>query len=417
MERANQYFVSFSLLLVPVLMVLYKSIASIYISICLLWSLALVCVVAPKSIFHKWEKLLICTVLVYVLLALMNLFWTGYNYHGAKQLGYIIRLIAVVPILLILHRSRPNLHLFMWGVIIAALMSFFFAVYEIDYSGMIRAKGSTDSILFGCFSILFASISGLYAIYWVKQRRVVNTLLGIISFSCGLVAALASGTRGALIAVPIIIVIQLSYAMVLSDVQRKMKVAIVAVIFSGLAMGSFLVPDSGYKRFYVAVKEISTYQPGQGTSIGRRLDAWYEAYVAFLENPIFGIGHGRQYAFVEAKVKAGMPGMGSAQLSDSHSDYFFILSRRGGLGLLSHLILLLILSCTFFTIWRKASSNIQVLAAACGVVVISSYAIFGFTSTLFIRSQALCIFAYLLAVLMYFSTNGNSSDELHERLS
>jgi glucose-6-phosphate-specific signal transduction histidine kinase len=116
MERASQYFVNFSLLLMPVSMVLYKSAASTYVGVCLLWSLVLIRFVPSKSAFHKWEKILIYTVLAYVSLALFNLFWEGYNHVGAKQLGYIIRLLAVIPILVVLHRARPNLHLLMLGL-------------------------------------------------------------------------------------------------------------------------------------------------------------------------------------------------------------------------------------------------------------------------------------------------------------
>ena len=77
----------------------------------------------------------------------------------------------------------------------------------------------------------------------------------------------------------------------------------------------------------------------------------------------------------------------------------------------AHLALLLVPLGIFFISMKKARSEHQRLAAACGVAIVLSYAIFGLTFTLFVRSQALCILAYLVAILIYFSIHDSASNE------
>ncbi|HET7569041.1 MAG TPA: O-antigen ligase family protein [Gammaproteobacteria bacterium] len=146
-----------------------------------------------------------------------------------------------------------------------------------------------------------------------------------------------------------------------------------------------------YRYFYTA------------TSVGARLAMWGVAWDIFTNHWIAGVGTGAYRAAAAMRVDEGLAAPVTATYDHPHNQYLNALASRGIIGMIELLLLLGVPAYLFAGRLGARDAAVRRCAYA-GMIVISGFAIFGMTETIFNHSLIIdyyVIFVGTFTALMY----------------
>lgn len=229
-------------------------------------------------------------------------------------------------------------------------------------------------------------------------------------------ASVLTGTRGAWLAVPIVLVIYLF------DLAYFFRWSAVKVAGYAL-MALLLIAITAYQnpiiksRYDLAVNETQLFfhptpesrQKAEDTSVGQRWLMWSNALYMIQIKPWLGWGKKGYLDFKNERILNGEVLPQIAKYTDAHNDYLDALAKRGLFGLLS-LLALFILPFILFTNILVNGSFEQRSFALSGVVMIIGYAISGLTCTFMTINMDVMFYSITTLVLWGLIAGGNPSD-------
>ena len=178
--------------------------------------------------------------------------------EGFRLLGRYFRLLFVVPVLLALRRYQPPAVAVWGGLGLGALLLGLDAVLEsLDTRSFLRPDGDTNvAILFGDLATLttFACAAGY--IYIDSRLPRFGPFLVAGSVLMGLLASFLSGTRGAWVAMPVLLILFLSCRHLLRP--RAVLVGAVAVV-ALFALLVYLPGTQMLQRIRLTATQVDTY--------------------------------------------------------------------------------------------------------------------------------------------------------------
>ena len=177
---------------------------------------------------------------------------------GFRLLGRYIRFLFVLPVLLALRRYRPPAPAVWAGLGLGALILGCDAVWEsLDASGFLRPDGDTNvAILFGDLATLTTFLFAAGYTYIDARLPRSGPFLVMACVLMGLLASFLSGTRGAWIAVPVLLVLFLTCRHLLQPRIVLAGSAVAIVLF----IGFFLLPQTHVReRLANAYSQIRVY--------------------------------------------------------------------------------------------------------------------------------------------------------------
>lgn len=132
--------------------------------------------------------------------------------EGFRLLGRYLRLLFVLPVLLALRRYHPPAAAVWTGLGVAALLLGLDAIWEsLDAGGFLRPDGDTNvAILFGDLATLTTFMFAAGYIYIDSRLPRLGPWLVAGGVLMGLLASFLSGTRGAWVAMPVLLILFLS---------------------------------------------------------------------------------------------------------------------------------------------------------------------------------------------------------------
>jgi O-antigen ligase len=278
-----------------------------------------------------------------------------------------------------------------------------------------RANGDENAVPYGMFnSTISALLLVVFVSSYVKQISTSNkmkyTLRGVILAiaSLALLAAVASGTRAALILIPITIIF-----IYLTHYPLKKSISISAIIVISLSAGLYFSPPNAVKQKLTHAYD-NTYnffaigdRKSKLTSMGQRLEQWKESWCIFKITPLTGSG---PRSFSEAHQTYGGPSNCDATQYRAHGDYqahSLYFNQLGTLGILG------ILSMGYWFIYatklswgqRNSKNNIIKLGASMMLIVILCFLVNGITLDLWFKNHVmdkhLLIWALPLLLMFY----------------
>lgn len=205
------------------------------------------------------------------------------------------------------------------------------ALGEVFLEGRGRAWGGVYENRFGQYAIWLVALCILHVFLndtWSKFSRYILPVAALL----GLVAAWLSGSRGALSALPVLVVLLLLKSL---NWRNGLFVAGVVAIFIGA--GCYLSLPI-YQRFIMLYQEVFQYfsEPVfSATSIGIRLELARVSLMTWLEHPLLGVGYASLRQLYESHPGLGVPDAGILAIPGFHSDWFQVIGIGGGLLLLS----------------------------------------------------------------------------------
>lgn len=302
-------------------------------------------------------------------------------------------LIVVVLAIAMIQTPRPDVfNLFLWGVRAGAVAGFIFALFQVLILGHLRAKGGmANPIPFSNVTLL----AGAMSLIGVGRLSGWQRLAALTAGLAGLGACLLSQTRGALLALPLVALIlgRHNFALIRAYPRRAVLfLAVLVVTFVGLFV-FIKLPD----RFQILARHLEEPQTVMSAdpSTSHRAILWTYGARAIAERPL---GYGSQNAVEEVRRIAARDGYVVPPYTHLHNEFLTVGVGRGLFGLC---LLLLLLAAPIIIAWRSPRDGRYQERLAFGLLLSSSYVVFGMTNVLFSQDQMITFFvsAYLILFL------------------
>jgi O-antigen ligase len=299
-----------------------------------------------------------------------------------------------------IQRYRPRADWFWVGLALGAIGGSIFAGYQSIVMGL-RAGGHTNPIQFGNIALLFGVLCMVRAMA-DPQRGWLNSLmwLGLVA---GLAASVWSQTRGGWLAVVLI------FAWILVNATRDWpvvrRVSVAFIIFACLAIPSLQPNGVVQSRVKEGVMQLNDFiESGeQNNSVGIRLVLWSVGIDGLKHAAVFGQGHQGWVEVRDAAIEEGRLAGFAHQFSHLHNEYLDVAFKRGLVGLVLYLAMLLVPMLMFFKPYlQDARPDVRALAMA-GMVIPMMFMDFGLTQTFLSHNSGrvvLCSLWMCLAGLM-----------------
>jgi len=276
-------------------------------------------------------------------------------------------------IALAIYRSDISFEKFLISIKIEAILIGLIALYgtfimgHMGYSGMYNANTFADIAV---TLVLFSAIS----IKTESKREFIFTLVAV---SFGILAIALSGSRGALVAITLMMLLYIIILQLMPNRDTK-RVLILWVVAMSVLFGSLYLSDRMRGKLVLINTEVSQWEPGRDNtgSVGIRLEMYSAGIQAFLDSPWVGYGYynatkaASRYATTDKAAKK------MARYWHLHNEYISAMVNAGMMGLITLLALFIIPLRVFFGHLRSPDSAHY---GAMGIFLILGYASLGLT--------------------------------------
>lgn len=265
-------------------------------------------------------------------------------------------------------------------------------------------------IFIGGFATLIASFSIVYLLTLADSN--IKKAISLVVFLLATILAILSESRGVWLYYPVLLIILLfMYRKKMSLKQWFISLAIVVVIVSGFSIETPKIMKTrirgavdGYKHFQINGENHS--------SVGVRFDMWIDSLKIFIESPFIGTGISdfASHRKLLPRKQALKP---KAEFGHAHSIYFNILATTGLLGFLGLIVFVFLLPLRFFLkIWQNTDSTKLKFYSLSGIVLISSFMVFGLTESWLSRNPFVRSYLIIMVLLMSSIMFVTKRDEL-----
>ncbi|MDW6020937.1 O-antigen ligase family protein [Mesorhizobium sp. BAC0120] len=339
-------------------------------------------------------------------------------YYNAKILCTVLLMIPIyvhndglsgletpAKTLLVAYIIVMNIDRFRWKVLLCgtsagALLALTFGLFQVGLYVADRSGGATNPIRFGMIALALGSICAVGLLYSHNDRRM--AALSFAGFCAGIGGAFLSGSRGAMLALPFMLLL---LAPVLW--RRSSRALLMIPVFMLILAGALLVGNVGKMstRIATAYTNISMGLTGgeaamDDRSVGDRTKLLFMAFRLFEQHPAFGVG-ANGWNDESARLAAAPDPNDRITYSynQAHNQYADDLAKGGIFRFLLGFInlflpLYLFLKCEPFA--DKKGSEF----ALAGVIVSLSFMIFSLSESLMILSLPAMVHAMLTFYLL-----------------
>jgi len=312
-------------------------------------------------------------------------------------------LLFAIPLLKLYTRYSPSIQ-FVWGMFIAGAMAIgVYSIIELWITPGGRAGGSTgQAVLFATMAAaLTGAVSASYS--FLSKYRSLGTIIFILATGLGFTALLLSGSRGAWLAIPFIILFILLFYF--EKISWLKKSVLIFFAFIVIPLASYQVTFVS-ERVNIAVEEVSKVMAKnpnleqRNTSVGLRVELWRTALDIFSESIIFGVGPGSYKNAMKKYVEENDALPRLPNMKHAHNQLLNTLMTKGLIGAIALIFMLTSHLYVFIKYLKRSNStDIRTLAlAAC--MIIFTFIILGLTSSPFERKITLVFYAFSLSVLL-----------------
>lgn len=256
--------------------------------------------------------------------------------------------------------------------------------------GQPRPSGRLNAIVFGQLALVCAVYALAGLLRDPGRRRSLAYLAGV---GAGIAATVASGTRGAMLALPLLGALAWRSSPLASAFEVAHRRALVAVVLAlALLAGVFGHRLELWDRLARIDDEVAAYQEGTvGTqAVALRLALWTAALELAAERPLFGVGAQRFKPEVERLQAQGRYPADAVVYSHAHNLPLSVLAEYGAIGLA-------VLVLAGWLAWRGLARSPPDLRRL-GRVGLATWIVLGMTNDVFAHQNTLRVLALGLAL-------------------
>jgi len=370
----------------------------------LLVLLALFSLWRAREVSQSYRHELLLPIIFFFIALLLSLVNAEDWYRAFKWSGKLAFFLFLIPTVLGLKRLSVNL---LRPLGLGLLLAGFIVGGVAGYAQIIlhrgRAIGQYNPIIFGDLAMLVAILVICVGLSGMYQRWLL--WLMPLSAVCALYAAVASATRGALVTVPIVLMLHLF--LVLKNrygqgKERRRGGIVAGILFLSVMLSPLVFQDKIGFQVDRTSRSVLAFIGGEKfqSPTAIRLLLWDISFEIWQEHPLLGTGMGDFIVDQERMMNEKRTTLKKKQ-PHAHSIYFNFLSRTGLLGLVTMIAALLVLPFRiFYRSLSHAKTAEERFACLGGMSLIICYAAFGLTEAVFSRSAFIASFAFFLAVFL-----------------
>ncbi|MGB6099304.1 MAG: O-antigen ligase family protein [Comamonas sp.] len=319
---------------------------------------------------------------------------------GADRMVKYWLVLLLLPALLV---RSPAVWALFWGCVLGAVGAGLTALWQTAGLDWPRAQGYTNAIQFGNLALLLGLWCGVWALHVPAGRR---RVVAWLAAGMGLLASIASGTRGGWVVLPPCLLLILWFTLgrpgrgAADRLARSLGLTLVICV--PLA---FLSPVQ--ERVHEAVTQYwSSSTASEGTSVGLRLAEWEFAWQRGVRHPWLGVGQKGYEADQRKAVASGESPPEMLKLNHAHNEWLDMFAKRGVIGVVG---LLVFFGLPLALFWRAlgrlsreaAARPSRRAAALCGLVTVLGFFGFGMTQVMFAHNNGNLM--YLLSVSVWLA--------------
>lgn len=345
------------------------------------------------------ERLSIFGVILFV--AIWTLAWlvNGAEPKGADDLGRIARLLLIIPLLLFVRRLDRTERAWWPGLTVGALIAGGYA-WWFYLSGQIgpfeqRVTGNTNPIYFGSIALAFGMM--LLARLQDAEQPLALRLLTALAILMAISASMLSGSRGAWVVLPPLLLIYLFTLGRYQPLRWRLGIPAAAVAVTALVMLNPMVPMG--ERAIEGLNDLQAIATGgeaEGT-IGRRMAMWELSWELVLDRPWFGAG---PTAFPDAMTQAIDQGRLPADFDryrHPHNEFLSALNHGGIVSLSCLLLMFALLLRQHVRVWRTGLKSTRLIGWA-GLAALSVMVVMALSESIFERNSGVVWFGLFAAL-------------------
>lgn len=273
-----------------------------------------------------------------------------------------------------------------------------------------RPSWAYYAIFIGDFAVLIASLSIVYLLTLADSN--LKKSISWVVFLLATILAVLSETRGAWLYYPVLLfVLVFLYRKTMTPKQWLIGITVVGFMSFVLL---FQPPKIIKSRIGQALIEYKYFQAGTGgySSVGVRLEMWLDSIKIFAESPLIGIGISDFESHSKALISQGVL-KPRAEYGHAHSIYFNTLATAGLLGFLGLIFFVFWLPFKFFLrIWRNADSAELRFYSLAGIVLMTSFMVFGLTESWLTRNPMVRTYLIIMVLLISSIMSSPKRDNL-----
>jgi len=377
--------------------------------------ISIFCAFNLKS-FRKISKIEI----YYIILILLFLFSTTFSYlinnpslDGLSSLEDSIKFCSLSILFILLIKISIDTELLFVSFILNALLIGIYALVN-DFFLPIdeRLTGVKGPMSFGYLTLTIAFLSLASSIYWLNNKKI-KSILGFFGFLLCIQASFLTQTRGAWIALPILILIYVFYI----TKNKKIKMSTVIILLSiSVPILTYINFDIIKNRTMVAYKETISFiqhQKSERGSVHDRLSMWTASWHLFKQKPIFGSGltcYSNQIKDICIKKNINTY---ITKYDNPHSTYLNQLITRGLFGLTVYIFILA--TPLYFSLKKIKSKECKERVTALAIATITAgYTHFSLTYPILEKSTTILFFSFYIPILISHSITLQSKKRGHE---
>lgn len=283
-----------------------------------------------------------------------------------------------------------------WGIVLAAISSLAYALLT---TSMYRSSRAYNffmcPIMFGNISLLLGFWS-LVSLYWDNNPHLFKKTIKLFTFFGGIYASVLSGSRGGWIAIPLLVILLVSFLKSNYYVSKKYK----TILFIGCIILGIISINPIYTRLSYVSSELKLYTTESvDSSTGQRLEMWKGAFLIFKENPVFGAGKGNFQESIKKLTSQNIVSTLVEQYKHAHNEILFMMAEFGSIGLFT--LLLFYFGCSIHFYRNRRDNDLTIKTASyMGLMLSGGYIIFGFTEVIFDRVKEIGFFVTMVSLFL-----------------
>lgn len=316
-----------------------------------------------------------------------------------KFIEHQFRLLFIIPVFFLFRKTRLPIHIMWYSFIVGAVISGVYAIASVIFlhPGE-RVSGSYHSIAFGGLSLTlaFMSLAGVH--FFQQEKNFFRAITPWFAFFLGLTASILSGTRGAWIAIPFLLIITM--VQYYRDLRFRTWMGItIGILLAAIIL--YKIPQTKIsERLQETCQEIMEYDGSHSKegSASERLEGWKAAWNIFLEHPFLGAGPGSFKSISHQMIDRGERSEIIRIYHQPHSAYLSVMSDCGIPGLISLFAIFLVpVYVIIIQIWITPDKRDIGFA---GLYLIAAFMQFGLTETIFGQNIYIGFYVVMLAVIL-----------------
>ncbi|STO54466.1 Putative lipooligosaccharide biosynthesis protein [Canicola haemoglobinophilus] len=318
---------------------------------------------------------------------------------GLKEIDNPSRILLFLTLIFLFQHFSLNIKLILHILPISSAFLGILAVYQKFYLNLSLPFPGHMHIQAGDIAVTIAAFSFAISIHFLSKKNYKLTALYLVCSFLGILASILTTARGGWVGLPFVLAsIILFYR---QSFNKKLLFLFLVILASAITIIGINSKTGVIKRYEDAKSDIVRYidKKEKNSSLGARFDMWENAWLGIKEKPIFGWGNKGYRELKQSQQIAGTLAITTLKFNDAHNQYLDTAVKRGIIGLIGLLMVILIPFKYFLQNVKNEDEEIKCVAVLGCTLVISH--LFFFLSQTFFGHTSGTTFYFFLSTLFY----------------